>query len=219
VTIVHHPDDATLLSYAGGSLDEVFTTLIAAHLSSCAECRKRVQEIEAIGGSLLELDTGVGLSTGASARILERLDRGELEARPAARPAPMAGSTLPPTLARLVGGSLDQIRWKKVAPGVATYRLPVSQGSQGSLLLLKIAPGKKVPEHGHGGMEMTLILEGSYRDELGRFGPGDVADLDEHIEHQPVVDSQVPCICLVATEQPTRFKGFFSRLLQPLVGI
>ncbi len=85
--------------------------------------------------------------------------------------------------------------------------------------MLHIAPGKALPEHGHGGTEMTLVLSGAYRDELGRFGPGDVADLDEHVEHQPKVEQDAPCICLVATETPTRFKGIFSRILQPLVGI
>jgi putative transcriptional regulator len=88
-----------------------------------------------------------------------------------------------------------------------------------SLYLLHIAAGKTVPEHGHGGAEMTLILSGVYRDVLGRFGPGDIADLDEHVEHQPEVEPDAPCICLVATETPTRFKGFISRLMQPLVGI
>ena len=88
-----------------------------------------------------------------------------------------------------------------------------------SLFLLKIGPGRKIPEHGHGGTEMTLILSGSYSDAMGRFAKGDIADLDEHVEHQPVVDSEEPCICLVATEEPTRFKGIVSRLMQPLVGI
>ncbi|MBO6932531.1 MAG: cupin domain-containing protein, partial [Roseibium sp.] len=65
----------------------------------------------------------------------------------------------------------------------------------------------------------TLVLSGAYRDELGRFGPGDIADLDEHVEHQPRVEAGAPCICIVATEAPTRFKNLISRLLQPLVGI
>lgn len=65
---------------------------------------------------------------------------------------------------------------------------------------------------------MTLVLSGAYRDAMGRFGCGDIADLDEHIEHQPRVEPGEPCICIVATEAPTRFKGFFSRLLQPWCG-
>jgi putative transcriptional regulator len=46
-----------------------------------------------------------------------------------------------------------------------------------------------------------------------------VADLDEHIEHQPVIEDGEDCICLIATEAPARFKGLVPRLLQPIVGI
>jgi len=126
---------------------------------------------------------------------------------------------VPQPLARLLVGGLDTIAWKTVTPGVAKHSVPVSKAAKGSLTLLKIAPGKKIPDHGHNGMEITLVLKGSYRDALGRFGPGDIADLDEHVEHQPVVDSSEPCICIVATEAPTRFKSFFGRRLQPLAGI
>lgn len=220
MTILHHPDEATLLSYASGSLDEAFSTLVAAHLASCPSCIRRVRRLEAVGGKLLEGEEAAALKVGSAERLMARLDFED------ARPAPetskarqMAASQLSPSLARLIGASLDDVRWRTVAPGVSTCKLPVSPGALSKLILLKIGPGKKVPEHGHGGMEMTLILEGSYRDELGRFGPGDVADLDEHVEHQPVVDSDVPCVCLVALEKKTRFKGFFSRLLQPIIGI
>jgi putative transcriptional regulator len=85
--------------------------------------------------------------------------------------------------------------------------------------MLKVRPGHKLPDHGHDGQEMTLILRGAYRDEIGRFAPGDVADLDEHIEHQPVIEDGEDCICLIATEAPARFKGLVPRLLQPIVGI
>ena len=76
-----------------------------------------------------------------------------------------------------------------------------------------------MPEHGHGGEELTVMLRGSYSDHTGRYIVGDVADLDEDIEHQPVVDSDEDCICLVATEAPTRFKSVWARLAQPFIGI
>ena len=84
---------------------------------------------------------------------------------------------------------------------------------------MRIAPGTAMPEHGHGGEEITLILSGAYNDNFGRYAPGDVADLDESVEHQPIVEQDAACICLVATEAPTRFKSWPARLLQPLVGI
>lgn len=213
--IEHHPDTATLASYAAGSLDEAFATVVAAHLASCAKCRARLYEIEEVGGTMLETIDAVGLNEAALERAMSRLDEpSEERAEPRS-----AEPSLPRPLGRLVTAPLDAIAWKSVAPGVAVHRLPTSKAARGSLTLLKIAPGKKIPEHGHGGMEITLVLTGSYRDALGRFGPGDVADLDEDIEHQPVVDSDEPCICLVASEAPTRFKSFFGRLFQPLVGV
>ncbi|MFW2391012.1 MAG: ChrR family anti-sigma-E factor [Methyloceanibacter sp.] len=213
--IEHHPDTATLASYAAGSLDEAFATVVAAHLASCTKCRARLHEIEEVGGTMLETIDAVGLNEAALERAMSRLDEpSEERAEPRS-----AEQSLPRPLGRLVTAPLDAIAWKSVAPGVAVHRLPTSKAARGSLTLLKIAPGKKIPEHGHGGMEITLVLTGSYRDALGRFGPGDVADLDEDIEHQPVVDSDEPCICLVASEAPTRFKSFFGRLFQPLVGV
>lgn len=213
--IEHHPDTATLASYAAGSLDEAFATVVASHLASCAKCRARLHEIEEVGGTMLETIDAVGLNEAALERAMSRLDEpSEERAEPRS-----AEQSLPRPLGRLVTAPLDAIAWKSVAPGVAVHRLPTSKAARGSLTLLKIAPGKKIPEHGHGGMEITLVLTGSYRDALGRFGPGDVADLDEDIEHQPVVDSDEPCICLVASEAPTRFKSFFGRLFQPLVGV
>lgn len=221
--IEHHPDSATLVSFAAGSLDEAFATVVATHLASCPECRARQHEIEEVGGTLLESVDAAPLSATALERVLSRLDetcegRQEKDAPVTHAPAQNA-SSLPLPLARLVAGGLDDIAWKTVAPGVAKYSLPTSKAARGSLTLLKIASGKKLPDHGHNGMELTMVLEGSYRDALGRFGPGDVADLDENIEHQPIVDSHAPCICLVATEAPARFKSFFGRLFQPLVGI
>jgi putative transcriptional regulator len=215
VKIEHHPDTATLASYAAGSLDEAFATVVAAHLASCVKCRARLYEIEEVGGTMLETIDAVGLNEAALERAMSRLDEpSEERAEPRS-----AEQSVPRPLGRLVTAPLDAIAWKSVAPGVAVHRLPTSKAARGSLTLLKIAPGKKIPEHGHGGMEITLVLTGSYRDALGRFGPGDVADLDEDIEHQPVVDSDEPCICLVASEAPTRFKSFFGRLFQPLVGV
>ena len=97
--------------------------------------------------------------------------------------------------------------------------ITLSDGAQSSLRLLRIKKGRKVPEHGRNGQEMTMILQGAYEDEIGHFGVGDVADLDVDIEHQPVVVSEEDCICLAATEAPTRFKGLAGRIMQPFVGI
>ncbi len=216
MNIHHHLDDATLLRYASGDLDEAFAVVIAAHLAMCDDCRRAAHQAEEIGGQLLETCEAEALTDGSLERMMQRLDVPETApVRPAAEPA----GSVPLPLRRYIGPDMKAITWKTVAPGVRKHDITVTSATPSSLYMLHIAPGKAVPEHGHGGAEVTLVLSGAYRDELGRFGPGDIADLDEDIEHRPQVEAGAPCICLVATEAPTRFKGFFSRLLQPLVGI
>ena len=85
--------------------------------------------------------------------------------------------------------------------------------------MFKIAPGTTLPVHTHSGTELSLVLRGSYCDELGRFQPGDIADVDQSDIHQPIADTDQDCICLIATEGPTVFQGVFNRMLQPLFGI
>ena len=216
MTARHHIDDSTLLRYASGDLDEAFAVVVASHLAMCPQCRRALRMAEDIGGELLEGEEPAALADDAFERMMSRVESGGSQTgRRVAKYAPEAD--VPQPLRRFVGDRLGDISWNMVAPGIRRHRISLEGAS--SLFLLHIAPGKAVPEHGHGGAEMTLILSGSYRDALGRFAPGDIADLDEHVEHQPRVDSAEPCICVVATEMPTRFRGFFSRLLQPVVGI
>ncbi|MGL4440739.1 MAG: cupin domain-containing protein, partial [Bosea sp. (in: a-proteobacteria)] len=132
----------------------------------------------------------------------------------------VAHAAVPGPLARLLPvANLNELPWKKKAPGVAVYDVKLSPSAKGQVKLLRIGQGRSVPEHGHGGEEVTLILSGAYSDHMGRFGRGDVADLDEDIEHKPVAEGGEDCICLVAIERPTRFKSIAARLMQPLVGI
>jgi anti-sigma factor ChrR (cupin superfamily) len=40
----------------------------------------------------------------------------------------------------------------------------------------------------------TMVLRGAYQDGPGRFGPGDVADLDDGRRHRPLAVSRRRCI-------------------------
>jgi putative transcriptional regulator len=217
VKITHHLDEATIIAYAAGTLGEAHGFAVATHLAYCNECRSAVREAEWLGGEILNEQDAAAVSDSCRAATLASLD-GIL---PAKRKQPVAcASGLPAVVGNLLGNQpLDQLKWKTKAPGVATFEIPMSPGSKTHLQLLRIGSGRKMPEHGHGGEELTVILQGSYSDHTGRYMKGDVADLDEDIEHQPKVDSDVDCICLVATEAPTRFKSIWARLAQPFIGI
>ncbi|MEP3280438.1 MAG: ChrR family anti-sigma-E factor [Stappiaceae bacterium] len=221
MSIHHHPDPATLMSYASGTLDEAFALVVSCHLSMCGSCKKQMLDLSAIGGNLLEAGDNETVDDSVFDELMGKI-RDEEPVRSNVAHLPRRKSRageVPIPLQRYIGTTYDKVKWKRVGPGTATYLLPLSDGAEGSVRLLRIAPKCSVPEHGHGDQELTLILDGAYTDELGHFGAGDVADLDEHIEHQPKVTSEMDCICLAATSAPTRFKSFIPRMLQPLIGI
>lgn len=215
----HHLDDATLLSYSAGALPTALSVVAATHLERCAACRARLLDADRIGGVLMQQQRIDAPSDDARAAMLALLDA-EPATAAAAMPAELMEETdpdrLPAALHPWFGHSLRALRWKRVAPGVQRIRAGSIAG--GDLMLLRIAPGSKLPLHSHGGNELTVILDGAYDDMLGHFGPGDVADLDGQTQHQPVTSPGVPCICVAATDAPLKFSGWVARTLQPLFG-
>lgn len=213
MTITHHPDVSNLMSCAAGSQPEALAAVMAAHISMCPRCAAEVRRMEQIGAALFEDVPPADVARGAPV-VAARAGEADVD-----RDLPRPSGDVPAPLAALVGERLDDIPWKRLAPGVWHHPLPLSQGAKGVLRLLKVAPGIALPEHGHGGAELTLMLKGSYHDKLGEFRRGDVADLDEDVEHQPIADATEGCICLVASEGKARFKGLLARLVQPLTGM
>lgn len=214
--IIHHPDDATLMSYAAGSLAEALSAVVATHISMCSVCAREVKALEVIGSGLIGELTPAPV--GRRPRMPAKKDAADGDVIMSDGCVSDAGD-VPVTLRHAAGHKLDQIAWKKLAPGVWHYPLPVVGASGGNLRLLKVAPGRRIPEHGHGGAELTLLLDGSYKDEMGLYQRGDVADHDQDVEHQPVANPDVGCICLIASDGKARFKNFAARIFQPLTGL
>lgn len=214
----HHLDESTLVGYSAGALPDAFAVVVAAHLSLCSVCRQTVRDADVIGGVLLaQQQASAKPSLGAREAMLSKVTSTPSESpstEPFMPPA-MDADILPTPLHAYFGERFSDLHWKTVAPGMHLIR--ATNVSGGNLMLLRIAPGKSVPMHSHGGNELTLILRGSYADSLGHFTPGDVADLDCDVTHQPVTLPGVPCICLAATDAPLRFEGWLARALQPLV--
>jgi putative transcriptional regulator len=218
MNIHHHPDDATLMAYAAGAVTEGFSLVLAAHLEYCPRCRARMEQAQALGGELLADLPGSESPAGGLDDVWSRIAAaGGMDTAPP-RAAGAAGG-LPAVLGPYLQGGLDDIPWRSLVPGIRQHMIGAVDSGGGSVRLLSIAPGMTIPHHTHRGGELTLVLRGSYTDEIGRFKSGDLADLDPSVEHQPVSDTDEACICLIATDQRLRFSGMFSRMLQPLIGI
>ncbi len=215
--IQHHSDDSTLMSFAAGTLAEPLAAVISTHVAMCPHCQGELRLMEQLGFACLRELPDEGLVGPTPVTRLAKPAVAAAATKPSAVVA--SKSDVPPTLRHLVGDSIEDIAWKRLGPGVWHKPLPLSAGTDGDLRLLKVAAGQAMPEHGHGGTELTLILRGAYVDRFGRYAVGDIADLDEDAEHRPLVEAAEACICLVASERKARFKGLASRLVQPLTGM
>ncbi|MBW8373276.1 ChrR family anti-sigma-E factor [Stenotrophomonas sp.] len=215
----HHLDPATVLGFATSTLAPEMSVVAAAHLEACAQCREQLRSAERLGGLLLEQQLAPPAEEQRQAALRQAM-LGRLDApapQPVAREGMERGCTgahdpdrLPSALAPHFGTSYRALKWRWMAPGVHCIRAPALP----SLIMLKIAPGKCLPMHSHGNSELTQILRGAYDDALGHFAPGDVADLDSDVEHQPVTTPGIACICVSALDAPLVFSGWFARKLQ-----
>jgi len=225
-TARHHPGEEMLLGYASGDLAEPFALVVATHLALCPECRAAVDRLEALGGVLLER---VGIETGNAASLESAIDAAIARAARLSdagvpdRPAPrrvtgVSDRLFPQPLLDYVGGGLDRVPWKTLAPGIR-HCIVARDADGDTARLLSIAPGHAVFEHSHGGTEMTLVLQGSYTSGGAHFRRGDLEQADDSVVHRPVAGDEATCICLAVTDAPLRFRNVVGRLLQPLFGI
>jgi len=207
----HHLTEEIILDYAAGAAAAPTELAVATHLVFCPACRARLGQAEALGGALLAELEAEPLAADALTKVLARLD---VPASPP--PVPPGPVGLPAPLRYLVDKPLAQLKWRPFMPGMWQYRLPMPS-ARGKARLLWIKPGSAMPQHTHDGGELTVVLHGSYTDELGAFRPGDIAITDETIDHRPVADPGEDCICLAVTEGPLRLTGPIGRLFDRFI--
>jgi len=207
MTIMHHPSAATLGAYAAGTLDEARALVVATHQSLCPQCQHARSAFEQVGGILLETAPAADMSAGALDRALARLPSAEA---PAARRS--GGGESPAPLEHYALGS-----WRWIGRGVQWRSVDVASDDNVRVFMLKAAPGTRLPRHRHTGSEWTCVFEGAFRHDLGRYGAGDFDEADESVEHNPVVEEGVPCICLVALQGGIELQSWVGRLIQPFI--
>ncbi len=204
----HHLDPATLLAYAAGALPVAFAVVAASHLQLCVPCRAALRAAEGVGAHLLEQLRGAPLSSSARATLRGRLDADPAPPAPCrATPRPPAPDALPGPLRPFFGDRYSRLRWTCLSPGV--HYLDVRPDAQARLVLLRLEIGCAGPVHRHRGHALTMVLRGACQDGPGRFGPGDVADLDDGRSHRPLAVSRRRCIwaCALAAGPPWRLSG------------
>jgi putative transcriptional regulator len=211
--IKHQISDDLLMGYAAGALPSAFDLVVATHVSLSDDARARLAGFEELGGVVLSDIEEAEIAEDSLERTLARIAGG-----PGREPAPRPSRGIfPEPLRKVVGGDEEAVAWRNLGMGTKQCVLESEDGA--SARLLYIPAGQAMPEHGHRGMELTLVLKGAYRDESDRFARGDIEFADEETHHTPVAEGDEDCICLVATDSRLRFKGWLPRIAQPFIGI
>lgn len=206
--------DSLLCGYVAGALPKPLQVLMASQLELSDKHHVLVDGLESAAGA-----------------ELEQLEPAELSGRDAALDAIFASEAsddisvdrkasckvLPEALQNFVGYDVDNIPWKTKMPGFKEFELGDVDGCHVSMFWIK--PGRTVPMHTHEGMELSLIVQGAFTDDRGRFGRGDISIADENVEHRPTADMSGPCIGFAVTDGALRLTGPLHQRIGDILGM
>ena len=217
MSTVHQTSEDLLLRYAAGQLRPAPALVVASHVAMSQSSRAVLGQFENVGGALIEEQPMAELSAGLFEQTLARIGENmpeESAAKANDHDRLAMGITLPEPLARRKIGP-----WKWLGPGMRFARIEMPEDPDHNLVLLRVPAGRALPAHSHSGEEVSLVLKGSFHDEIGRYIPGDMILEDEETDHSPMVDDGGECICLVSIEGPMRIKSWLGRVVQPFIGL
>jgi putative transcriptional regulator len=216
----HHPSENLLKDFSEGRLSTGMSVAISAHLDYCDNCRKASESYEReLASQWLSSEPAANSPEFLpSSDILDQITRQPqvVSIRQAAGEVNSSvelhmherSVKLPRVLAKVAGNG---IVWKKLAGGINTANLTLDRDAQCDFMYMK--PGSQAPRHTHRGLEVTLVLDGTFEDELGEYQPGDFVLRKSSQTHTPRSDEG--CLCYSVLDEPLLFTSGWSRLLNP----
>ncbi|MEZ8054420.1 ChrR family anti-sigma-E factor [Vibrio atlanticus] len=223
--IKHHPNAAILKDFVDGNLADSVSLIVSSHVELCEHCQKQVSMLTAqAADSVFESDTA-GLKRSDSEMDAFLSDDGEfdfdaidqitadlsqaVEVVVEAQQETVSNTTfmIPRAL-----NSVARKDWLNLGK-ISRARLDFDDESHHTSLL-HIDKDGQVPCHTHKGFEITLLLEGSFEDEMGVYNKGDFIWLDGEHTHQPA--TKEGCVCLTVSSDALYFTKGVSQLFNPL---
>ena len=206
--------DDLLLAYAAGRLPEAPALAVATHLALSPVNREQYRHLVTLGGVLLESIEPEPVAPGRFEALLSRVERDPTNAgKPASLPP--ADDSLPGPLRPYLPGGLGRLKWRHYG-AAAEAALPTDFPAHNASII-RVKAGRAVPRHTHRGMELTVVLQGSFHDATGHYRRGDLALADSSIDHQPTADAGQDCLCFAVRDAPLRLTGPFGRFLNPFL--
>ncbi|WP_394393328.1 ChrR family anti-sigma-E factor [Shewanella woodyi] len=239
-----HPKGSLLSSFVEGSLPASLSVVIASHVEMCPECQKQVEYLTEQAANACFGESSSSVSPSGIEPQMERLCEelmdfdSDVEVSLSDSELSMLDGITSATEFEHSAGIVDLAATidKEIEVSGAKFKVPRAlrnieikpfQGlgklsrsrlniEDGDLRtsLLHIDKGGSVPTHTHKGFEVTLLLQGSFEDEMGVYQAGDFIWLDAEHTHQPV--TKTGCVCLTVSNDAIHFTKGVSQLLNPI---
>lgn len=211
--VTRHPDTDYLVDYATGSLSIAPSITVTTHLQFCDECRARVDAFAEIGGELLDSTPAVPLSDDLLDKVLDCLSSTTQASASDTVVKDRVTADLPGYVQKLLPAG--DLKWRFLSPSVKVAAIGVGE-TRYELALHRLKAGGNAPTHDHQGAEITVVLVGSFSDELGVYHQGDFIVRKPGDIHRPQATRHHECICLSVLEAPIKLTGI-RQLLNPFL--
>lgn len=203
--------DFLVAQYVAGSLPPPAHVLVGSHLQMQAPAGRFAHTLQRLAGESLEA---------VEPQPLKFRDRTLFDILKSMPPrldgGPVDRGMWPALLRAYAGKDLSGIPWRTKLPGLREHVIERSSEVEASLLWAR--PGRALPNHGHHGLELTLVLEGEFHDHRGIFAEGDVSVADETLDHRPIAGDK-PCVCFSVLFAPIALSGPMIRLFGDIIGV
>ncbi|MCF7354146.1 ChrR family anti-sigma-E factor [Vibrio sp. CK2-1] len=215
----HHPTHELMSVFASGELPASLSIAVAAHLELCRDCQTVVDRItqQAAQQEFTTSSTScqqdheedfadmIAQITQDDALFDAQIDSDKA----VEQTIEFKGQryTLPRALQSLV------LQKPQKLGKLTRSRIDLQEGSL-KTSLLHIEPGGSVPMHTHKGFELTLLLDGEFEDQMGKYQKGDFIWLTGEHEHTPTTTTG--CLCFTVSNDALQFTQGISKLLNPI---
>lgn len=210
--IKHHPTQALLKTYVNGELPASLSVAIAAHIELCPCCAEKVELLtEQSAHNAFSCDQYYDESMEFTDLIDLITDDDSTDFDTPIEAVNVTANNQTYNVPQVLR-NLEHGKWLNLGK-VSRARLDIEDGDLHSNLL-HISPKGAVPTHTHKGFELTLILDGSFHDEMGHYVKGDFIWLNEEHTHNPMTEEG--CLCLTVADSGLKFTQGLSKLFNPI---
>ena len=219
--IKHHPKSDLLNAFIAGELPASLSAAVAIHTDMCPQCQKFIADET---NKVANLSFDDNLFDGVISDSESDFTTIDFDQMIADITCSEDISAVQPSIEKII-----KIKSNEYVLPRAINNMPIANWSGFGKLsrarinldegdihtsLLHIDTGGSVPDHTHKGYEVTLLLDGEFKDEMGSYVPGDFIMLDSEHQHNPI--TELGCLCYTVVSDSLHFTKGLNKLLNPI---